>query len=72
MSDVVAKIVKVKSHDGVLVPMVILHKKDLKLDGKNPLIMSGYGAFGINQVEPIFSPNLLLSMKEAEYMHIPG
>lgn len=35
-----------KSHDGTLVPLTILHKRGIKLDGKNPTLLSGYGAYG--------------------------
>jgi prolyl oligopeptidase len=53
--DLVATEVKVKSHDGALVPLSIVHRKDLKLDGTNPTILYGYGAYGISQV-PFFRP----------------
>ena len=36
----------VPSHDGVRVPMTILHKKGLALDGSNPTLLDGYGAYG--------------------------
>jgi prolyl oligopeptidase len=38
--------VKVKSHDGVMVPLSIIHKSDIILDGKNPTLITGYGAYG--------------------------
>jgi prolyl oligopeptidase len=37
---------KVPSHDGVLVPMTVLHKKGLKLDHQNPTWLTGYGSYG--------------------------
>jgi prolyl oligopeptidase len=42
----VATEVMVASHDGVPVPLSIIHRRDLKLDGTNPTILSGYGAYG--------------------------
>jgi prolyl oligopeptidase len=36
----------VPSHDGVLVPLSIIHRRDIKLDGRNPAFISGYGAYG--------------------------
>jgi prolyl oligopeptidase len=38
--------VLVPSHDGVKVPLSIIHRKDIKLDGSHPTLMSGYGAYG--------------------------
>jgi prolyl oligopeptidase len=38
--------VEVPSHDGVLVPLSIIHKEGLELNGSNPLLLSGYGAYG--------------------------
>lgn len=32
--------------DGVKVPMAVVHKKGLELDGKNPVLMTGYGSYG--------------------------
>ena len=34
------------SHDGVRVPMTVLHRKGLPLDGKNPVLLEGYGSYG--------------------------
>lgn len=38
--------VLVESHDGVRVPLSIIHRADLRRDGSNPTILSGYGAYG--------------------------
>ncbi len=37
-----------KSYDGTEVPMFITHKKGLKLDGKRPTLLYGYGGFDIS------------------------
>ena len=45
--DLVAIEVKARSHDGAMVPLSIVHKKGVKLDGSNPALLVGYGAYGI-------------------------
>jgi prolyl oligopeptidase len=57
-TDLVSLEVKVKSHDGTMVPLSIVHKKGMKLDGTNPTILYGYGAYGISQT-PFFRPQYL-------------
>ncbi len=44
--DLVATEVTVKSHDGTMVPLSIIHKKGMKLDGSNPCLLTGYGGYG--------------------------
>ncbi|HEY1228397.1 MAG TPA: prolyl oligopeptidase family serine peptidase, partial [Ramlibacter sp.] len=41
--------VQVRSHDGVLVPMTILHRKGLRRDGSNPTLLDGYGSYGFSE-----------------------
>lgn len=43
------------SKDGTRVPMSILRKKGVKLDGNNPLLLTGYGGYGIS-MGPYFEP----------------
>jgi prolyl oligopeptidase len=51
---VVVTEVQVPSHDGVLVPMSIIHHKDVQLDGTNPTLLYGYASYGSTE-EPYFS-----------------
>jgi prolyl oligopeptidase len=59
--DVLATEVMVRSHDGVEVPMSIIHKTGVKLDGNNPSLLYGYASYGITE-EPFFSPSRLAWM----------
>jgi prolyl oligopeptidase len=44
------------SKDGTKVPINILRRKGIKLDGQNPAILYGYGGYGVNMT-PGFSAN---------------
>lgn len=45
------------SKDGAKIPLTILHKKGLPLNGNNPALLTGYGGYGIN-LSPYFDPTL--------------
>jgi prolyl oligopeptidase len=40
--------VLVPSHDGVKVPLAIIHRADLKRDQPHPTLLNGYGAYGFS------------------------
>ena len=50
------------SRDGTRVPMFIVSKKGLKLDGNNPTYLYGYGGFNVS-ITPAFSPANLAWME---------
>jgi prolyl oligopeptidase len=54
-AQLVSTVVQVPSHDGALVPLSIVHRRDLKRDGEAPTFMQGYGAYGIN-TDPFLVP----------------
>jgi len=50
--------VLVASHDGARVPLSIIHRKGLALDGSAPTLLTGYGAYG-STFEPRFAVHRL-------------
>lgn len=46
------------SQDGTRVPMFIVHKKGLVLNGKNPTFLTAYGGFNISLL-PAFNPSII-------------
>jgi prolyl oligopeptidase len=59
------------SKDGTKIPMIITHKKGLKLDGKNPTILYGYGGFNIS-VTPSFSIMNAIWMENGGVYAVPN
>jgi len=57
-SNITSEEVKAKAQDGTLVPLSIVHRKDLQLDGSHPALLHGYGAYGITY-DPAFDPTAL-------------
>ncbi len=74
LSGVVSREVKVKSHDGVEVPVSIIARADVKLDGKNPTQLYGYAAYGIVE-EPALNARILAWLEQGGvyvYAHARG
>lgn len=46
------------SYDGTWVPMLLVHRKDMKLDGSSRTLLTGYGGFNVSY-DPRFSPSAL-------------
>ena len=56
-----------KSKDGTPIPMFLVHKKGLKLDGNNPTLLYGYGGFNISTT-PSFN-SLRLALLEQGFVY---
>lgn len=50
---------RAKSHDGTMIPLVVIHKKGLLRDGSNPTLIRGYGAYGFENTSPVFASSYL-------------
>ncbi|HZT59306.1 MAG TPA: prolyl oligopeptidase family serine peptidase [Pyrinomonadaceae bacterium] len=62
-SDYETKQVFYNSKDGTRVPMFLVYKKGLKLDGRNPTLLYGYGGFNIT-TSPNFSSSRLALLEQ--------
>lgn len=56
--DIVVEEKQVKALDGEMIPLSIVYKKGIKLDGNNPTIINAYGAYGYS-IKPTFDKNRL-------------
>jgi prolyl oligopeptidase len=62
LEDYESKQVFYTSSDGTQIPMIITYKKGMKPNGKNPLMLYGYGGFSIS-LTPSFSVSNLVFME---------
>ena len=59
------------SKDGTKVPMFIVHKAGLNLDGNNPVYLYGYGGFNVS-LTPVFSVSRLLFIEQGGVFAMPN
>ena len=57
-SQIESREVHVKSADGTMVPLSIIHQRGIALDGSHPTWLQAFGAYG-NPLDPMFRPTLL-------------
>jgi len=62
-SQIESEEVKARSADGTMVPLSIIHKKGLAMDGLHPTWLDGYGAYGIT-LDPGFRPTWLAFLEQ--------
>jgi prolyl oligopeptidase len=65
--------VEAPGHDGVMIPLSIIHRKDMPLDGSNCCILEGYGAYGYSYT-PAFSVRRSVALHGVvvAYAHVRG
>src|SRR6185295_1121848 len=65
--------VEAQGHDGVKVPLSIIRRSDMKLDGRSNAILNGYGAYGISRM-PVFNVEHSLALHDVVlgYCHPRG
>ena len=51
------------SKDGTKVPMFLVHRRDIRLDGNNPVLLYGYGGFNVSMT-PGFSTSRLFWLEQ--------
>ena len=73
-ADYVTRRVMAPSHDGELVPVSLLYRKDTPLDGTAPCLLYGYGAYGMTIPASFSTNNLSLADRGFIYAiaHIRG
>ncbi len=59
------------SRDGTKIPMYIVHKKGIKMDGNNPCFLYAYGGFDIS-ILPAFSPGAALFLEHGGIYAVPN
>lgn len=68
-SDLEVQQLEVKSKDGVMIPYFQINKKGIKLDGKNPTLMDGYGGFEITNI-PSYNARAGVAWLERGGVHV--
>jgi prolyl oligopeptidase len=74
LADLVVEELMIPSYDGVKVPLSLIYKKGVKKDGKNEVLIDGYGSYGIS-INPFFTPTYLLWAEEGgifAFAHVRG
>jgi prolyl oligopeptidase len=70
-ASVEVKQVWVTSKDGTKLPMFVAHRKGLRLDGRNPALLTGYGGFNASQM-PGFSARAAFWIEQGGVYALPN
>lgn len=59
------------SRDGTRIPMTIVSKKGLPMDSNNPMLIYGYGGYGV-PCTPFFDPGIIFFLENGGIFAVPG
>ena len=68
--DLVVEELMIPSYDGLKVPLSLVYRKDIRKNAKNPILMFGYGAYGVS-VNPFFNAEFLLWTQDGGILAFP-
>ncbi|NIW24595.1 MAG: hypothetical protein GWN29_08550, partial [Gammaproteobacteria bacterium] len=60
-----------ESKDGTKVPMFLVHKSGLTLNGDNPVLLYGYGGFNISR-RPAYSTSWVFWLEQGGILALPN
>jgi prolyl oligopeptidase len=60
-----------RSKDGTRVSLFLFYKKGLKLDGANPVLLTGYGGFDVNET-PFYAPMVIVWAEHGGVLALPN
>lgn len=69
--DYIEQQVVYSSNDGTAIPMFVVHRKDIQLNGQNPTYLYGYGGFNVN-LTPAFSASRLVLLENGGVFAMPN
>ena len=71
LEDYVSRQIFYSSKDGAKIPMFLVYKKGIKLDGTNPTVLYGYGGFNVS-LNPVFSISRIAMLERGVVFAIPN
>ena len=60
-----------RSKDGTKIPMFVVSRKGLSLDGRNPVLLTGYGGFTVSET-PRYRPQAVLWVERGGVYAVPN